>query len=120
MSGAARANFGCFGSETAALEAILTRLATALDPQAIWLFGSRAAGKALPDSDFDLLLVAKPGAAFGSNDYERVFEPLRGLGVGCDIVPCSAEDFTEGAKIKTSLVAQILSYGQKLYDSATR
>ena len=113
-------NKGVFASEQDALDNVLRRLVDAFDPQSVWLFGSRARGQARPDSDFDLLFVAKPGGRFGSGDYETVFEPLRGLGVGCDIVPCSASDFVEGAEIKTSLVAQVLANGRKLYDAEAR
>ena len=110
-------NKGIFADEEAALTNVVDRLVAALDPASIWLFGSRARGNARPDSDIDLLLVAKAGGAFGSNDYEMVVEPLRGLGVGCDIVPCSQADFREASNIKTSLVAQVLLNGRRLYDA---
>ena len=110
-------NKGVFADEDDALDSILRRLVAAFDPQSIWLFGSRARGSHRPDSDFDLLIVARPGGCFGSDDYEMVFEPTRGLGVGCDIVPCSAEDFEEAAQIRTTLVAQILQHGRRLHDA---
>ena len=113
-------NRGIFSNESEALSEILRRLVKAFDPASIWLFGSRAEGRQQPDSDFDLLIVAKPGGGFGTEDYERVIAPLLGLGVGCDIIPCSSEDFSEAAGIKTSLVAQILARGRRLYDAETR
>jgi uncharacterized protein len=113
-------NKGVFADEGEALSEILRRLVKTFDPAGIWLFGSRARGTSRPDSDFDLLVVAKPGGSFGSEDYERIYAPLVGLGVGCDVVPCSAEDFCEGACIKTSLIAQILAGGRRLYDAETR
>lgn len=112
-----RPNRGVFEDENAALSAIVTRLREALDPKEIWLFGSRARGKARPDSDFDLLVVAKRGGIFGSDDYELVDAPLNGCGVGCDVVPCSEEDFEDGAALPTSFVSRILSEGRKLYDA---
>lgn len=114
-----RANHGVFADESAALVAIVSRLRDALDPGEIWLFGSRARGEARPDSDFDILVVAKRGGSFGSDDYEMVDAPLNGCGVGCDIVPCSAEDFEEGAALPTSFVARILREGRKLYDAGS-
>ena len=113
-------NKGVFADEGEALSEILRRLVKTFDPASIWLFGSRARGTSRPDSDFDLLVVAKPGGSFGSEDYERIYAPLVGLGVGCDVVPCSAEDFCVGACIKTSLIAQILAGGRRLYDAETR
>ncbi len=112
-------NKGIFNNEDAALTHVLQRLIEAFDPFAVWLFGSRATGQARPDSDFDLLLVAKPQGSFGSNDYEMMIEPLRGLGVGCDIIPCSYVDFEEAALIKTSLISQVLQHGRRLYDEKT-
>jgi hypothetical protein len=113
-------NKGVFADEGQALSEIVRRLVDVLDPESIWLFGSRAKGKARPDSDFDLLLVAKSGGGFGSSDYDRVYEPVVGLGVGCDIVPCSCEDFEEASSIKTSLIAQVIAEGRRLYDAKAR
>jgi predicted nucleotidyltransferase len=113
-------NKGVFADEDEALSEIVRRLVSSFDPASIWLFGSRAEGRARPDSDFDLLIVAKPGASFGTENYERVIAPLIGLGVGCDVVPCSSEDFREAAGIRTSLIAQILARGRRLYDAEAR
>jgi hypothetical protein len=114
-----RPNHAVFAHENAALAAVVARLREALDPREIWLFGSRARGEARPDSDFDLLVVAKRGGAFGSDDYEPVDAPLNGCGVGCDVVPCSAGDFEDGAALPTSFVSRILSEGRKLYDAGS-
>ena len=111
-------NKGPFRNEDEALAAVVDRLVSGLDPQAIWLFGSRARGTARPDSDFDLLAVAKKGAAWG-NDHDAAYRPLRGLGVGCDVVPCGADEFEEAATWHTSLVAVVLEEGRKLYEART-
>lgn len=116
MTAQVRANVGQFGSEDAALHAIVERLRTALDPQAIWLFGSRATGHARPDSDFDLLVVAKPNGCFGSDDYDLVYRPVRGTGVGCDVVPCAAEAFEDCRQLKTTLVARVIREGKLMFE----
>jgi len=110
-----RPNCGIFENEDAALRGIVERLTLALDPDEIWLFGSRARGDARPDSDFDLLVVAKPDGGFDSDDYDRVDAPLRGTGVGTDLVPCSAADFRDGAELATSLVARVIGEGRRVY-----
>lgn len=117
ISTAVRANHGIFASDQLALAEVVARLREALDPREIWLFGSRARGDARPDSDFDLLVVAKPDGCFGSDDYELADRPLRGTGVGCDIIPCSADDFDEGRDLPTSLVARVVEEGQKIYEA---
>ena len=114
---AVRPNFGGLATEAEALDAVVARIVGAIDPGAIWLFGSRARGDARPDSDFDLLVVGKPGADLGSDDYERVDRPLHGLGIGCDVVPCAAEDFEEALSINTSFVTWIVSEGRKVYEA---
>jgi predicted nucleotidyltransferase len=117
VSGAVRPNFGGRVSEQEALDAVVRRVAAAVDPQTIWLFGSRARGDARPDSDFDLLVVGKPDGDLGSDDYERVDRAINGLGIGCDLVPCSADDFRSGAELRTSFVARVLAEGRAVYEA---
>jgi len=88
-------NYGSFSSEQRALQAVLRRLAEALHPYKIYLFGSRAEGRARPDSDFDLVVVFDDEAPNSDADYETVYAPLRGLGIGCDVIPCRRSEFQE-------------------------
>jgi hypothetical protein len=60
--------------------------------------------------------VAKPEGRFGSDDYETVIEPLCGSGIGCDVIPCSARDFDEAARLNTTLVAQVIANGRRIYE----
>jgi len=113
----APANKGRFQTESEALDWLVRRLVERFDPAAIWLFGSRARGDARPDSDFDLLVVAKRDGGFGSEDYELLYGATFGSGVACDIVPCSKRDFDEGAELKTSFVRAILNEGRKIYEA---
>jgi predicted nucleotidyltransferase len=115
---AVRPNFGSFATEAEALEAVVGRIVDAVDPKAVWLFGSRVRGDARPDSDFDLLVVGKSGGDLRSDDYEKVDRPLNGLGIGCDVVPCAAEDFDEALLLDTSFVSRIVGEGLKVYEAA--
>jgi hypothetical protein len=113
-----RPNTGRYATEQEALDAVVDRLVQALDPKAIWLFGSRARGDHRPDSDFDLLVVAKEGKWFGdsgSDGYSEVYAPVRSTGVGCDVVPCDAELFEVGQALPTSFVRRIALEGRELY-----
>lgn len=85
-------NIGPFRNEDAALSFLVGRLRSALRPQAIFLFGSRAAGSARPDSDFDLLVVLADDDG-GPPDYHAAYAPVAGCGIGVDIVPCRLADF---------------------------
>ena len=110
-------NYGPFSSEKEALDSLVARLVTALDPQMIWLFGSRARGIARPDSDFDLLVVAKPDGAFGSDDYDAVYAPTMGSAIGCDVVPCDMEVYEASLGLRTSFVRRIVDEGRIVYGS---
>lgn len=110
-----RANFGPHGSEEEALAELVRRLADALDPQMIWLFGSRARGTARPDSDFDLLVVAKENGGFDSEDYEKVYAPVTGSGIAADVLPCELDVFQVSLELKTSIVRRIVDEGRLIY-----
>ena len=111
-----RPNRGPFASEDEALAQVVSRLVDGLDPEQIWLFGSRAQGSAAPDSDFDLLVVTKREDADSGFDYGAVYAPIRGLGVGCDVVPCRADDFEEELADPTSFCWHVVQTGRRLYD----
>ncbi len=85
-------NLGPFRSTNAALTFLVGRLRAALRPEAIFLFGSRAAGTERPDSDFDLLVVL-PDEETGPPDYFAAYTPVAGCGLGVDVVPCRTADF---------------------------
>jgi predicted nucleotidyltransferase len=114
----ARPNRGPFASEDQALGEVVSRLVRALDPREIWLFGSRAEGRNAPDSDFDLLVVTKVEDGQAGFDFDAVYAPLKGLGVGCDVVPCRADEFDEERGDPTSLCWLVTHIGKKLYDRA--
>lgn len=114
---AVRPNFGGCATESEALALIVSRLAEALDPQMIWLFGSRARGDARPDSDFDLLVVAREAGTFDSDDYEKVYSPTSGTGIGVDVVPCDLEVYRASLGLKTSFVRHIVDEGRLVYGS---
>lgn len=115
---APRPNLGRFETEEQALVCLVGSLVTQLDPQEIWLFGSRGRCTARPDSDFDLLVVARPGQDW-ADDYERAYKATRDTGIGCDIVPMSKEEFDEAATLHTSFVALIRDEGRRLYEAAS-
>jgi uncharacterized protein len=109
-------NRGPFVSEEQALSAVVQKLVEKLDPIEIWLFGSRAEGTHRPDSDFDLLLITSPQDGDAGFDYDRAYAPIRGLGVGCEVVPCRADEFATERTDPTSLCWRVVHTGRRLYE----
>ncbi len=109
-------NYGSYSSEKKALQAVLDRLIAALKPFRIYLFGSRAEGRARPDSDFDLVVVFDDQAANANADNDDVYAPLLGLGIGCDVVPCRWADFQEILADSSNPWARTLALARRIYE----
>lgn len=108
-------NIGPFRDEAAAQRTLVDRLALSLSPEAIILFGSRANRRARPDSDFDFIVVSADEIGDAGRDYDRVYAPVMGLGVACDVVPCLVSDFVEGLRQPGTLAHACLTAGKVLY-----
>ena len=111
-------NRGMFASEDEALAEVVKRLVEELNPEEIWLFGSRAAGRHAPDSDFDLLVVTDTADGDAGFDYDRVYAPLKGLGVGCEVIPCRADEFAIEREDRTSFCWHIVQTGKRIDERA--
>jgi uncharacterized protein len=111
---------GRFKDERAALDFIRDRLVLSVNPQSIWLFGSRARGNSRPDSDFDILVVLPDEAGAKVRDYGYVLEPLLGSGLPCDVVPCSAADFAAAKDEVGTIAYQAFHRGKCLHDRDRR
>ena len=109
-------NYGGYATADQALDEVVHRLAGALNPVAIYLFGSRARGTARPDSDFDLLVVTRPEDGDAGYDYARAYAPLAGRGIACDVLPVSEPDFLEDKDDPTSLCFEAAHRGKKVYE----
>jgi predicted nucleotidyltransferase len=74
---------------------VLERLREHFKPLEIWLFGSRARGTALPDSDWDLVAVVPDGASAELFDPMTVWRLLRYDDFGADVVVFPQTEFLE-------------------------
>lgn len=92
----AEESIGPFRNAETALSVLTTNLATAFNPDAIFLFGSRACGTEHPDSDFDLMVVTPDDQPL---DYLSVRKPISGCGVPVDVVPCRYSAFEKNRKV---------------------
>jgi predicted nucleotidyltransferase len=95
---------------------LIRRIVERLDPEEIWLFGSRAEGRARPDSDYDLLAVLGDEASEADLDLVRAWEITCGLGIPADLVPCKRADF-EGEKDEVGTLPRAAYHrGRRIYE----
>jgi predicted nucleotidyltransferase len=113
-------SLGRFKDEEAALGFIRDRLVLSLDPDMIWLFGSRARGEGRTDSDFDILVVLPDAIGRRAADYRSALEPLLGSGLPCDVVPCSSSDFEKSKDVPGTIAREAFRSGRLLYEKRRR
>ncbi len=78
------------------VQPLLDRIRSNWRPREIWLFGSRARGTAMADSDWDLLVVVPDELApAGFDDPMTVWKVKHGAGVRADVLVCRASEFDE-------------------------
>ena len=91
------------------------RLVEALQPERIYLFGSRAQGSTRAESDYDLLVVVHQRIGLGRAMEQRANTVLWGLGVPIDVVILTSEYFTWMLEAAASLPATVEREGRLLY-----
>jgi len=97
---------------------LIRRIVERLDPEEIWLFGSRAEGRGRPDSDYDLLAVLADGAPEADLDLVKAWEITCGLGIPADLVPFTRSDF-EGEKDEVGTLPRAAYHrGMRIYERA--
>lgn len=78
------------------IQALLDQLVANWHPRDIWLFGSRARGTAMPDSDWDLLVVVPDDLAPPRfDDPMLVWNVKQGTGARADVLLCRATEFED-------------------------
>ncbi len=102
-------------SVDAILSSILRRLVEAYQPEAVYLFGSRARGQAALDSDYDLLVVVPADAPDARRRPQLGVRALRGVGVPVDAVIMTRPAFDLRAHVVNSLPESALREGRLLY-----
>ncbi len=103
----------------APLRTVLDRLVAAFHPEEVWLFGSRAEGRARPGSDWDLLVVLRDGVEPHLLDPVAAWQVVRGLGVPVDVVPCTRSEFDEERLEIDSLPRAAHTPGGRIYVRAS-
>jgi hypothetical protein len=86
-------------------------------PLAVYLFGSRAEGRALPTSDYDLLVVLPDDATDDDLDVGRACESSLRTHVPGDIIPTTRELFIACRGEPSTLEGAVHERGKLLYGS---
>ena len=94
---------------------IVQRLATALKPEQILLFGSYAYGEPNEDSDIDLLVIVSHSDEPGYRRAREAYRALRGVLVPVDVVVMTNEEVRRKRNVRSSLVSQVFREGRLLY-----
>ena len=97
------------------LRAMVDRLADALHPECIYLFGSRARGDAGSDSDYDLLAVVPESDLAPHRRDVLAFRALCGVGAAKDVVVYTRAEFESRSRVASSLPATVLREGRLVY-----
>ena len=99
-----------------ALERLLRRVVDVMRPLEVWLFGSRAEGRARPDSDYDLLVVLPDDVDANAFDPVRSWQIGRDVRVPADIVPCTHAEFVEDQGEIDTLARAAVTRGRRLFE----
>jgi uncharacterized protein len=92
-----------------------------VNPEAVILFGSHAAGTASPDSDVDLLIIESE--PFGANrdrrlEMTRLWRALARFPVAKDILVYSRSEIEHWRNARNHIIARVLREGRLLYGTS--
>ena len=101
------------------LEEMVQAIVREVDPEQIWLFGSRARGEGEPGSDVDLLVIERE--PFGRerprlSEISRVRRALSAFRIPKDILVFSADEVEYWKDSLNHIIARCLREGQRLYE----
>jgi len=98
------------------IQSLLDRLVSSWRPRDIWLFGSRARGTAVPDSDWDLLVVVPDDLAPpGFDNPMTVWKLKQGTGVRADVFLCRASEFEDDRRTHNTIAYDAAVEGVQIW-----
>jgi len=105
-------------SERRTVQEMVRRLAEAVRPERIILFGSHARGDAGPDSDVDLLVIA-PSELPSWRRTPPLYQLLAGAGLPKDLLWYTPEEVAEWQGVRSHFLTRALREGQVVYEKAS-
>jgi predicted nucleotidyltransferase len=94
---------------------IVPRVVATAQPDKVILFGSRARGKARPESDFDLLVI-KASDAPGYRRDAALYLALAGLNAPVDLITYTHEQVRDWSAVPQALVTTANREGKVVYE----
>ena len=95
---------------------VIERIVEVLEPEEVWLFGSRARETHGPDSDWDLMAVLPDAAPERKLDLAAVWSDLRELRrLRIEVIPIRRSDFEEDRGTPGELAEAVAREGHVVY-----
>lgn len=97
------------------LQILLDRIVPALEPEAVYLFGSRARGDFDEDSDYDLLVIVPDDAPKERRSIRYAYASKIGTGIPADIIPCTRSNYEASKDVVGTLSHEVERHGLRVY-----
>lgn len=97
------------------LKDIVGRIVRTAQPEKVILFGSRARGKARPDSDFDLVVIKESDEPRYRRDA-ALYLALAGLNVPVDVMVYTPQEVREWSAVPLAFITTVVREGKVLYE----
>ncbi len=94
----------------------IRRIANALHPEKIYLFGSHAWGIPTPDSDIDLFVIVKESEQPAYRRSREAYRSLRGLREPFEVIVRTSSEVEKSKAVASSLAKKVLEHGKLLYE----
>ena len=97
---------------------MVARIVQEVQPEQVYLFGSRARGEAREDSDVDLLVVERDG--FGQersrlNETNRIYRAISSFRIPTDVLLYSTDEFAKWRGSLNHVIGRCQREGRLLY-----
>jgi predicted nucleotidyltransferase len=97
------------------VQEIVRRIVAAAQPDKVILFGSRARGKARPDSDFDFLVI-KDSDEPGYRRDAPLYLALAGLNAPVEVLTYTPEEIREWSAVPQAFITTAVREGKVVYE----